>query len=152
MYVLVAKSTWNKCVSVIHSRQWWLENDLLSVYITYRHLKPQWYDFNHGSSMNRTETNFHLIGGHWTMKLWKRVLRKIYLTLSNFIPHGIDLNRLNDLNECCIGSRGLRNQENDEQGNGERFVEETTCHDMDPQWWYLYWQSLSDEISRWRQI
>ena len=61
------------------------------LHVTYRHLKPQWCDFNHGSWMSRTGTNFHLLGGHWTMKLWKRVLRKIYLTLSNFIPHGIHL-------------------------------------------------------------
>ena len=97
-----------QCVSVIHNWQWWLENDWPSMYITgflawlhvtYRHLKPQWCNFNHGSSMSQTGTNFHLLGGHWTMKLWKRVLHKIYLTLSNFIPHGIHLNRLNDFNE-----------------------------------------------------
>ena len=136
MYVLVAKSTWNnglcsvfqsflngncdgKTIYLVCILQFFLA----WLHVTYRHLKPQWCDFNHGSSMNQTGTNFHLIGGHWTMKLWKHVLHKIYLTLSDFIPHGIDLNRLNDLNECFTGSHGLRNQENDEQDNGERFVE-----------------------------
>ena len=85
------------------------------LHVTHHHIKPQWYVWLWSWLIDQSNIKLEQIfmsGGHWdrTMKFWKRVLRKINFTLiSNFIPHGIDLYRLNILNEClggCVGGGG----------------------------------------------